>query len=173
MSDQALVSRTSVGQRHLNTLVPKPHLRLVLESEQGLRVPGVGFVATFADGSSRDGRLDDRGFALVQDVPLGPVEIDFPDLDDIKAKTVAASVRTAFDERRVDEVFHFIAQSPAVVRAATTAYERYFNDFTGRGLVADLYQEISDPAVLTAIEGALARAGLPTRSAIVFAEPIL
>jgi hypothetical protein len=46
------------------------------------------------------------------------------------------------------------------------AYDRYFNDYTGQGLIEDLYQELTEPEALAVCEALMALHGLPTHSPI-------
>jgi hypothetical protein len=98
--------------------------------------------------------------------PPGDVEVIFPDLDDVEAKSLAACARRAFDERNPDEIYRILEHSPEMLKMVVQTYDTYFNDYTGKGFVEDVYQEITDPDALMAVEGLLAGAGLPTHSRI-------
>jgi len=139
---------------------------IILENERGLRIPEARYEATFSDGSKRAGRLGRNGVARIADPPPGEVEVVFPDLDDIEAKSLAACVRQAFEERKPNDVYRLLLHSPEMIRQAERAYATYYNDHTGKGLVEDIYQEMTDPDALDAVEGLLAAAGLPTHGRV-------
>jgi hypothetical protein len=136
---------------------------LILENEQKLRIPEAEYEATLADGSKRKGRLGKSGVALIEDPPAGRVEAEFPDFDDVEAKSLAACARKAFDDRNPQELFRVLAHSPTMLNMVIAAYDKYYNDYTSKGLIEDLYQEFTDPVALTVVESALASAGMPTR----------
>jgi hypothetical protein len=46
------------------------------------------------------------------------------------------------------------------------AYDRYFNDYTGQGLIEDLHQELTEAEPIEACEALMALHGLPTHSPI-------
>jgi LysM repeat protein len=139
---------------------------VILENDQTLRIPEAQYEAELADGSKVSGRLGRSGIAAIEDPPKGDVIVEFKDFDDIRAKSLAASARHAFDERTTDDIFHLLEQSPKMVKLAIAAYDKYFNDYTGKGLVEDIYQELTDPVALAAAEGALACAEAPTHGQV-------
>ena len=56
-------------------------VELVLKDEKGRPVPDARYVIRLADESTREGRLDDRGFAKESEIPPGPCKVAFPDID--------------------------------------------------------------------------------------------
>ena len=56
-------------------------LRFVARDDLGRPLAGARFRAELLDGSVREGRLDDRGRAVLVDVPAGAHRVTFPDLD--------------------------------------------------------------------------------------------
>jgi hypothetical protein len=135
---------------------------LLLENEEGLRIPEAAFRVIFADGSVRQGRLGRNGMALLADPPPGDYRVVYVDEDDVLAKSLAVSVRSAFDAHLTHQIFRMFAYDPGTVRRARAAYDRYCNDHTGQGLVADIHQELTDPAALDLCEPLMAYHGLPT-----------
>lgn len=135
-------------------------VRLVLENQDGLRIPEAEYEATFSDGSKKQGRLGRAGMSLLKDPPPGPVEIVYTDLDDVQAKSLATCARRAMDERDLGEIFRVLKHSREMLRGVVAAYERYFNDYTGNGLLADIEQEVTDPDDRAAIEALLRIAAL-------------
>ena len=137
-----------------------------LENEEGLRLPEVGYHVGFDDGTERTGRLGRNGMALVPSPSTGTFQVTYPDEEDILAKSLAASLRKGFDDRTTGQIFRLFTHDRPVVTRAVAAYDQYFNDYTGRGLVEDLYQELTDPEALAVCEALMALHGLPTQSGV-------
>ncbi|HEY0077393.1 MAG TPA: LysM peptidoglycan-binding domain-containing protein [Pyrinomonadaceae bacterium] len=142
---------------------------LILENEEKLRIPEAKYEAKLSDGSKRSGRLGRSGIALIEDAPPGRIEVEFQEFDEIRSRSFAAIARKAFDDRCPQEILRALENSPQMVKLIIEAYDKYFNDYTGKGLVEDIYQEITDEAVLDVAESMLARAGVKTRTPIEFA----
>ena len=66
--------------------------------------------------------------------------------------------------------FPIAPASSGIIHSATAAYGEYFNDYSGRGLVEDIYAAIIDEDALSAVEGLMAYAGLPTREQIIVTQ---
>jgi len=157
----------ATGQTHVIRVSPiKPPFVVLLESEQDLRIPEADWELEFADGSQRKGQLGLNGMSAILDYPDGPILVSFPDADDILAKSLAAGLRKGFDDHEVSEVFRLLQHPPQTIQQAIKAYEKYFNDYTGKGLIEDIYQEVSDAEVLEGVEALMAYNGLPTRSGV-------
>jgi len=139
---------------------------ITLENEEGLRLPEVGYQVAFDDGTERTGSLGRNGMALVPAPSTGTFQVTYPDEVDILAKSLAASLRKGFDDRKTDQIFRLFTHDRPVVARAVTAYDAYFNDYTGNGFTEDLYQELTEPEALAVCEALLALHGLPTRSGV-------
>ncbi len=118
---------------------------LSLENQDDLRIPEAAYEVRLADGETRTGRLGRSGLARLDDPAPGPVEVCYPDLDDVEAKSLAACARRAFDARDPGEIFRVLKHSREMIRATIAAYDTWFNDYTGGGLLADIEQEFADP----------------------------
>ena len=166
--DIALVGRTSSGLDHANTLVVDDETRftVILENDQGLRIPEAEYEIRFADGSTQRRRLGRDGTDVILNPPLGPLEVTYLDLDDIKAKSLAASARRACEQRNAGEIFRVLGQSPELVQKAAAMYGQYFNDFSGKGMVEDFYAEITEETPRMIMTAMMARAELPTRESV-------
>jgi len=151
---------------HTLRVLSSPYFFIVLENDKGLRIPEADFTATFSDGSKKTGKLGKNGVKRLEDPPPGEVAVVFTDLDDVEAKSLAASARQAFDDRDYDEIIRVLMHSPHMLQQVVKAYGTYFNDYMGHGFVEDVYQETTDPDALDAIEGLLASAGLPTKGKV-------
>lgn len=147
-------------QTHVIRVKLAAGVRLVLENQDGLRIPEAEFRATLADGSIRQGRLGRSGIARIADPPPGKLEIVYPDLDDIEAKSLAACARGAMADRDLAEIFRVLKHSRELIHDVIAMYDRYYNDYTGGGLVADIDQEATNPDDRAPIEALLRIAAL-------------
>ncbi|GMU81658.1 MAG: hypothetical protein AMXMBFR47_15290 [Planctomycetota bacterium] len=154
------VTGLATEQTHVIRVKLAAGVRLVLENQDGLRIPEAEYRATLADGSVRQGRLGRSGIARIADPPPGRLEIVYPDLDDIEAKSLAACARKAMDDRDLSEVFRVLKHSREMIHDVVAMYDRYYNDYTGRGLLADIDQEAAEPDDRAPIEALLRIAAL-------------
>jgi len=116
---------------------------VILTNDDGLRIPYARYEATLADGRRHSGRLGRGGVDAIENPPEGTVEVSFPDVDDVEAKSIAATVRKALDHRDAREVHRLFRYPADTIRRVFEAYDRYFNDYRGQGLRHDLEQEWS------------------------------
>jgi hypothetical protein len=144
---------------------------ITLENEEGLRLPEVGYQVEFDDGTERTGNLGRNGMALVPAPSTGTFLVSYPDEVDILAKSLAASLRKGFDDRKTDQIFRLFTHDRPVVARAVAAYNAYFNDYTGNGFTEDLYQELVEPEAIAVCEALMALHGLPTRSGVRVSDP--
>ncbi len=135
--------------RHIIRVVKPSRFLVILESEDGLRLPGVKYEATLADGSKRQGKLGRGGVDAIVNPPPGDVEIEFMDHDEIRAKTFAAEARKAFDDHDCSVLFRTLRHSRSTIDEIIAAYDANFNDLSGRGFMKDLEDELTDPDALT------------------------
>ena len=157
----------ATNREHVFRLRRAGGIIIVLENEEGLRIPEAEYEATFADESVRQGILGRNGMAYIRDPATGEFRVIYREEDDVLAKSLAASVRKGFDDRMTHQLFRMLAYGTSIVSRAHAAYDRYFNDYTGRGLVEDIYQELTDPQALGICEALMAHHGMPTRTALV------
>ena len=68
--------------------------------------------------------------------------------------------RDAFGQEDSANVFCLLPYPPEAIQAAIDAYAKYFNDYSGKGLVADIHQTITDPDVLPLVKAMLAYTGI-------------
>jgi hypothetical protein len=57
-------------------------IEIVLEDDEGKKVPRARYRVVLHDKSERDGHLDENGFARLEHLPAGTCEVTFPDLDE-------------------------------------------------------------------------------------------
>lgn len=57
-------------------------IEIRLQNREGTPARDARFVVTLANGEEREGRLDDQGFARLEDVPPGPARVAFPDIEE-------------------------------------------------------------------------------------------
>jgi len=129
------------GGRHVVRVRTLKRFFIRLENDLGMRIPEAKYEATLADGREITGQLGIGGVDAIDDPPEGEVGIRFPDLDDIEAKSVAASARKGFDDRDPKEIHRFFRYARETVKKAIEAYDKYFNDYRGKGLKNDIEEE--------------------------------
>jgi hypothetical protein len=134
-------SGLACGMRHTLRVRRLTRFFVRLENDLGVRIPEVKYEAVLADGKQISGELGIGGVDAIDDPPEGEVEVSFPDLDDIEAKSVAASARKAFDDRDPKEIHRFFRYAKETVKKAIEAYDKYFNDYRGKGLKNDIEEE--------------------------------
>ena len=139
---------------------PKSSFIIELETDDGWPVPAARYEATFSDGEVRSGELGIDGRAKLEGVPPGRVQVRYSDYEDVLAKALAVAARRALDQRTYGAVYQLLSRSPGVVQAAVGSYDLYCNDYTGRGLVADLEEVFTDPDARRVVGVLLAKAGV-------------
>jgi hypothetical protein len=159
------------GQTYYIRVRRSKGILILLENEQGLRLPEVGYRVAFDDGTERTGQLGRNGMALVPAPSTGTFQVTYPDEVDILAKSLAACVRKGLDDRKTEQIFRLFTHDRPVVTRAVAAYDRYFNDYTGNGFTEDLYQEFTEPEALAVCEALMALHGLPTHSGVRVCSP--
>jgi len=133
----------ATGGRHVVRVKRLKRFFIRLENDLGLRIPEVKYEAVLADGREISGELGIGGVDAIDDPPDGEVGVRFPDLDDIEAKSVAASARKGFDDRDPKELHRFFRYAKETVKRAIEAYDKYFNDYRGEGLKNDIEEEFA------------------------------
>jgi hypothetical protein len=159
------------GQTYYIRVRRSKGILILLENEQGLRLPEVGYRVAFDDGTERTGQLGRNGMTLIPSPSTGTFQVTYPDEVDILAKSLAACVRKGLDDRKTDQIFRLFTHDRPVVTRAVAAYDRYFNDYTGNGFTEDLYQEFTEPEALAVCEALMALHGLPTHSGVRVCSP--
>jgi hypothetical protein len=150
----------AVGQTHTVFVSPLRTVFVSLENEAGLALPGAGYEIVFGDGSQRRGTLGRSGIARLSGVPDAAFSVSYPDQQDLLARSLAASVRRAFDEQATGPLFYLLGQEPEVIDRAASVYAQSFNDLTGQGLAADIDQVVTDPDARPPLTFLCALAGL-------------
>lgn len=154
----------ATDKEHVIRVQALTQFHIILETVDGAeRLPKVKARVKLADGQTKSVSLGKGGVARIKDPPPGKVEVTYEDLDDVKAKTLAAEACVAFQKRDTQEIYRILKHSPTLVRRAVSEYDLWFNTLHGQGLVNDLYAEFTDPKALRLVVGLLARAGLTTR----------
>ena len=163
-------NRLAVNRRHTIRIVRNRALFIRLKDADKHPIPDTSFEVVFSDDSSETGTLGRGGIAVIKNPPEGPFAVYFPDHADILAKSLAASVRDAVSAGDLREVFRFLQHPPDIIQAAIDAYGEYYDDYSGNGLLEDVYGCITDDDALAAAEGLMAYAGLPTRENIAISQ---
>jgi hypothetical protein len=156
-----------VNHRHTFRVLKSRTLLLRLQDAEGHRIPDTSYEIVFADDSHQQGRLGRAGIGLIRNPPEGPFAVYYPDHHDVIAKSLAACCRDAISEGSTEEIFRLLQHPPEIIHSAIAAYDEYFNDYSGKGLIEDIYAVVTDEDALAAVEGLMAYAGLATREEIV------
>jgi hypothetical protein len=112
-------------------------LRLILASVDDVQLPEVALSIAFDNGVTLDGKLNRDGEARVLDAPRGFFEVTYADLEDVRAKVMAGRARQAIAKREIAIVLGVLGQSPTLLSKVQAAYDTFFNDLGGQGLVGD------------------------------------
>lgn len=139
-----------------------------LVSERGHPIPEAQYRARFGDGTTWSGSLGRSGIDAIQNPPIGSVYIEYLDPVDIKAKSLAAYLRDAIHRRQALDICAALHRDRAMLPLIHEAYDTYFNDFTGLGLIKDIYASITDPEALKLVEVMLVAGGMPARTRMRF-----
>ena len=59
----------------------KEWVEIVLEDQNGVRIPGEEYLVTAPDGTEYGGMLDQNGFARIEGLDPGDCQVSFPRLD--------------------------------------------------------------------------------------------
>jgi hypothetical protein len=159
-----------VNERHTIRVLKTRNLVLRLEDTEEHPIPETKFRVVFEDDSIVQGQLGRAGIALIREAPEGRFAVYYPDSHDVIAKSLAASLRDAFDAGEVMDIFYMLQHPPDIIQRTIAAYEQYHNTYTGEGLIEDIYATVTDEKVLTAVEGLMAYAGVPARHQIEIAQ---
>lgn len=136
----------ATGQRHIFRGRGLKRFFVILENDELLRIPQAIWEANLADDTSVSGQLGVGGVDAIEDPPDGDVEVFFPDIDDIEAKSLAASARKAFDDRDPTEIHRLFRYPIPTIQRAFQMYDQYFNTYHKNGLREDIKQEFfADP----------------------------
>lgn len=133
-------------QTHTIRVRAETRFFLILENDDGMRIPEAEYEVVLADGSTRTGRLGRGGVAVIKNPPPGDLKVYYPDLDDVEAKSLAATARKAFDLRDSTELHRLFRYPKETIQRAFTAYADHFNDYHGKGLRGDIEHEYGSDA---------------------------
>jgi len=61
----------------------KDWIEIELTDDEGTPIPGKKYKLLLPDGTEREGTLDGNGHAREENIPPGPVDVDFPDVKDV------------------------------------------------------------------------------------------
>ncbi len=99
---------------------------LQLETTDGLRVPGIDFIAVMEDGSERTGTLDANGSATIKAIPGAKFQVEYQDHDKIRAHALAARLAQALDAQDHSAVAAVIARPRRMFDLIQGAIEQFF-----------------------------------------------
>lgn len=80
------VEETEYGREQESGLLKfKDWVGINLTDSSGAPLPDKKYILHMPDGSTRDGTLDDSGYAREENVPPGPLSVEFPDVESIES----------------------------------------------------------------------------------------
>jgi len=163
-------SGLSTSQTHVIRVRQALPIYLVLENDEGMPIPEAAYNLIYESGESVTGTLGRAGIARINEPAEPTFEVEYPDEDDVLAKAIAGSLRRSFDERETGPAFWLFEHGQEMVERVIDAYDEYFNDYSGSGLIEDLYLEITDPQAVLILEALMTFNGIPARSGLTSAR---
>jgi|GEM_PF-5089344 hypothetical protein len=137
---------------------------LILETKDGLRVPGAHYEVHWKDGATQRGRLGPAGNDVFINPHEGEFEVHYPKPDQIKAYALAAAVSAGFLKHDTAPLFALLSHPPKIVTGAVRCYDKYCCKTKSQKFETDLYQEVTDPDALLVAESYLRKAGVKVRA---------
>ncbi|WP_050568077.1 hypothetical protein, partial [Vibrio azureus] len=135
-------------------------LRVELKTLGKYPIPEADFLIQFEDGTSQQERLDEEGFHFFESIPEGEFTITYSDYDDVYVKSVAAHICDAIKHRNKSKTFRLLSQSTEAIPMIVEAYDKYFNNNQGNGLVKDILHLFTRPNIRVAVIGLLVAGGV-------------
>ncbi len=138
-------------------------LHLELITEEGVQLPEIEYLLKFSDGSEQAGAVGKNGSALILYPSMLDYDIDYPNPLDLRAKEFAGTIRREFEEHKTEKLFKLLAREEELIKATIAVYDKYFNTYTKKGFMEDVYQEVTDPSALFVLEGVMELLGIETK----------
>lgn len=165
-------SDLATGKEHVLQvrLVAPLHLRLRTQEGEH-RVPGAAYKVTWANKQEHEGKVGKSGIDLVEDPPPGAFNIQWQDLPSVLAGALAAHARHAMDTAEQRTLLEVLKYDPETTQAMIAAYDAHFNNYSGRGLIEDLYAQFPGVEERHMLEFALLRMGISVKSGMTLVPP--
>ncbi|MCA9288588.1 MAG: hypothetical protein KDA05_08385, partial [Phycisphaerales bacterium] len=124
--------------RHIVPLVVR------LETVEGHRIPEADYEITWANEDTHEGTLGPQGIDMIEDPPPGEFTIEYKDLHLVLAKGLAAQARDAMDERDKAVLIEVLKYDKETAENVVQFYDKYFDTYSGKGFIEDLYSQFPD-----------------------------
>ncbi|MFQ1005297.1 type VI secretion system Vgr family protein [Gilliamella sp. CG22] len=103
-------------------------LTLILETEDGYRIPMTKYVVRFKNGELRQGRLDREGKVVLKNVPQGmEYAYAYPDQDDILAKANAQRLHNAIEAGNAEKMIDYLCFAEEIVAKTIEVYKQIYH----------------------------------------------
>ncbi|MCC6971627.1 MAG: hypothetical protein IT434_15555 [Phycisphaerales bacterium] len=142
-----------------------------LETLSGHRIPDAKYKITWANKDTKEGQLGPQGIDMIEDPPPGAFQIEYLDLHEVLAKGLAAEARAAMDKGTQEELLHLLKYDAETTTNMVTYYDKYFNNYSGKGLIEDLYKKFPDEDERGVLEILLASNDQTTKSNLTSVDP--
>jgi len=110
-----------------------------LETIKGHRIPEAKYTITWANKDTKEGQLGPQGIDMVEDPPPGKFTLEYKDLHEVLAKGLAAEARYAMDKGTQEDLLQILKYDKETTRNLVKFYDQYFNTYSGKGFIEDLY----------------------------------
>lgn len=144
-----------------------------LETIDGHRIPEASYTITWSNKDQAEGTLGPQGIDMIEDPPPGPFQIEYKDLHEVLAKGLAAQARALIEKKDRPALLQVLKYDTETVAATVKFYDKYFNTYSGKGMVEDLYKQFTDPNERAVMEFLLVSGGVKVKTgAEVAQDPI-
>ena len=144
-----------------------------LETIDGFRIPEADYEITWANEDTKSGTLGPQGIDMIEDPPPGAFQIEYKDLHLVLAKGLAAQARKAMDDRNKEMLLEVLKYDVETAEHTVEFYDKYFNTYSGKGFIEDLYNQFPGEDERAVLEFLLASGNLKIRSGTELVEPEL
>lgn len=153
--------------RHINPF------RVRLETIKGHRIPEAKYEITWANKDTKQGQLGPQGIDMIEDPPPGKFTIEYKDLHEVLAKGLAAEARKLMDKGTQEELLQLLKYDKETTKNLVKFYDQYFNTYTGKGLIEDLYKKFPAQDERDVLEFLLATNGEEIKEEAEVTEPLI
>lgn len=127
--------------------------------ELSFRIPEASYKIQWDNKETREGRLGLQGIEMFEDPPPGNFEVSFEDGEDNLAKLSAGRARYLMDKSNQEAILQLFKTNKSIVGKIVATYDKYFNTYSGKGMVADLISKFPDDAERALLDYMLAQGG--------------
>lgn len=163
----------STGVEHvikIRHIVPF-HVRL--ETMRGNRIPEAKYAITWANKDTKEGQLGPQGIDMIEDPPPGKFKLEYKDLHEVLAKGLAADARAAMDKGTQGDLLQILKYDKEATKNLVKFYDQYFNTYTGKGFIEDLYKKFPSQDERDVLEFLLATNAQEIKEEAQVIEPLI